>query len=336
MPDNAAGPVPSVAIGIPAWNGARFLGAAIASALAQTHNNIRLFVVDDCSQDDTAAVAATYAPRVTLHRNRHRLGIGANWNRCISLARDADYLLIMHQDDLISPDLVKRALGLMAGDRRVDFVLSRVEQIDDQNRPIARLRDAESEAIKDDTVVPGKHWFERLMRGAMPMWGPVGGVARRSLYDRVGRFDESYTYALDLQMYFRMVLASDVGLLGGPVYRWRRHADQATARHHKGDRYAEVLRAKHFGCELAQGSGGFDKGALRRLRHALADDCCRAARRYALADPSYARRYLLEAWALRRTAVLTPDFISASLRRTWSSIFGPTAGGRKRYVRTDI
>lgn len=329
-------PVPRVAIGIPAFNGARYLGRAIESALAQTHSNTRLFVVDDCSQDDTVATALKFSPKITVHKNERRLGIGANWNRCVSLGRDSDYILIMHQDDLISPDLVERAISLMAREQPLDFVLSRVEQIDDEDRPIERLRDAESEALSGDTVLPGTRWFERLMRGAMPMWGPVGGVARTSLYDRVGLFDESYSYALDLEMYFRMVLESDVGLLCGPVYRWRRHSNQTTARYRKGDRYAEMIRAKQFGYLLAQHSARFDEQALTRLRHSLADDCCQAARRYALADASYAGRYLLEAWSLRKTSVLTADFMSASLRWTWARIFGPTAGGHRRYARTDI
>jgi glycosyltransferase involved in cell wall biosynthesis len=300
-------------------------------ALNQTYRDIEILVVDDCSSDETSDVASSFAPRVIAYENEIHRGIGGNWNRCVELSKGAAYLLIAHQDDLMSATLVERAVELLEREPAAGFAMAPVEQIDEKGRVIEARESAEG-----DFVRPGAEYFERLMEGSMPMWGPVAGVVRRALYDQAGVFDETYSYAVDLQMHFRMLLQADAGFLAEPRYQWRRHENQATSRHNKGQRYEEVIRAKLEGVKLAERSGGFDPPALARLRRAAARDCCKAARRYALADAGYARRHLRHAWSLCHGSLLKNDFLAGSLRMIWTGLFGPTAAGRARFERTGI
>lgn len=328
---------PRVAIAFPTYNGARYLGAAIKCALVQSYRNTEIFVVDDSSSDNTVAIANSFGARVAVHVNEKRRGLGGNWNRCIELSQAADYLLIAHQDDLMGLRLVERAIDLFRRAPNVGFVHSDLEQIDAEGRVIGGhwIRERGRKVAREAFVWEGMTFFERLMDGGGPICCP-SMVVRRGLYDQVGLYDETYTFAVDVQMQFRMLLAADVGYLSEPLYQLRWHADQATARHNKAQREADIIRAKLDGLAIAERSGKFDVKTLSKLRRSVARHCCQVARRYALGNIEYAKRHLRHAWLLHTGSTFNEDFIVGQLRVGWASIFGTTAAGRARYARRDV
>ena len=63
---------PVVSIGLPVYNGERWLRSALDCLLGQTYRNIELVVCDNASTDATAALCAEYVerdPRVRYFRN---------------------------------------------------------------------------------------------------------------------------------------------------------------------------------------------------------------------------------------------------------------------------
>jgi glycosyltransferase involved in cell wall biosynthesis len=52
-----------VVIGMPVWNGERFLSEAIESILGQTYGDLELVISDNGSNDTTAEICCTYARR---------------------------------------------------------------------------------------------------------------------------------------------------------------------------------------------------------------------------------------------------------------------------------
>jgi len=54
----------TIALLIPAWNAARWLPRLLASAHAQSEPFNQIWVYDDCSTDDTAAVAEAHGARI--------------------------------------------------------------------------------------------------------------------------------------------------------------------------------------------------------------------------------------------------------------------------------
>ena len=95
-----SGERPLVSVVIPCFNQARFLGAAIASALAQTHTPVEVVVVDDGSTDDTAAVTARF-PGVRYVRQENA-GLSAARNTGLGKSRGA-YLAFLDADDVLLP-----------------------------------------------------------------------------------------------------------------------------------------------------------------------------------------------------------------------------------------
>src|SRR3712207_1073770 len=99
-PDAAA---PAVSILTPAYDVARFVGAAVDSALAQTSPDWEMVVVDDGSVDGTAAVvSARKDPRIRLIRQANA-GVSAARSRATEAARGRT-VLFLDADDWLAPD----------------------------------------------------------------------------------------------------------------------------------------------------------------------------------------------------------------------------------------
>jgi hypothetical protein len=62
----------TVSVIMPCFNAARFLPEAVDSALAQSHGDIELIVVDDGSTDESGSILAGYGERITVVRQNRR------------------------------------------------------------------------------------------------------------------------------------------------------------------------------------------------------------------------------------------------------------------------
>ena len=74
---------PLVSVVTPVHNGASFLAECIESVLAQTYHNWEHIIVDNCSTDGSAAIAASYArkdSRIRLGHTDHLLRAPDSWN----------------------------------------------------------------------------------------------------------------------------------------------------------------------------------------------------------------------------------------------------------------
>jgi len=131
--DNPARP-PRVSIGLPVYNGERYLAEAIDSLLAQTYQDLELIISDNGSTDRTAEMCAQYSardPRVRYSRLKTNIGGYRNHNRVVALAR-GEYFTWAAHDDVRSPEHVAAAVEAL--DAHPDVVLSyAAEQVMDEN-----------------------------------------------------------------------------------------------------------------------------------------------------------------------------------------------------------
>jgi len=121
-----------VSILIPVFNREKYIEATIKSALAQTHSDIEVIVVDNCSQDHTWQIISAYAEkdsRIKCFRNDTNIGPVKNWEKCIQLAR-GDYGKILWSDDLLHPEFIEKTLPHFA-DLNVGCVFTSVKVFHD-------------------------------------------------------------------------------------------------------------------------------------------------------------------------------------------------------------
>ena len=102
---------------IPTFERAELLGQAIESALAQTHEDREILVIDDGSGDATGAVAARYAPAVGYLREDNRGKAAALTFALAAVTGDA--ILTLDDDDLLPPSDPARDVLAIEKARRV-------------------------------------------------------------------------------------------------------------------------------------------------------------------------------------------------------------------------
>lgn len=92
---------PKVSVILPAYKAGTGIRIAIESILGQTWRNLELIIVDDCSPDDTAAIAAEYAnrdPRVRLLSTPENSGPYVARNIALEAA-DGEFVTVNDADD---------------------------------------------------------------------------------------------------------------------------------------------------------------------------------------------------------------------------------------------
>jgi len=100
--------LPKVSIGLPVYNGERYLALMIDSILAQTYQDFELIISDNCSIDRSGEICRQYAAKDSRIRFfSSEVNRGAVWNFCrvFELAR-GPYFRWAPADDLFAPESV--------------------------------------------------------------------------------------------------------------------------------------------------------------------------------------------------------------------------------------
>jgi glycosyltransferase involved in cell wall biosynthesis len=108
-------PKPLVSLVTPVYNGSEYLRECIDSVLAQTYQNWRYVIVNNCSADDTLQIAREYAARdarITVSDNAQFLPIVHNHNHALSLI-DAEslYCKPLMADDWLYPECLEQLVA---------------------------------------------------------------------------------------------------------------------------------------------------------------------------------------------------------------------------------
>jgi glycosyltransferase involved in cell wall biosynthesis len=92
---------PLVSVGLPVYNGERYLAAALDAALGQDLADLEVVVCDNASEDSTREITLDYVARdrrVRYHRNERNLGLARNFNRVFELSRGKYFKWTAHDD----------------------------------------------------------------------------------------------------------------------------------------------------------------------------------------------------------------------------------------------
>jgi glycosyltransferase involved in cell wall biosynthesis len=128
---------PRVTIGMPVYNGERFLEKAIRSILGQTFGDFELLVSDNASTDRTVEIVRDHAvrdSRISLHVNSMNAGAAPNYNALVPRARGEFFKWAAH-DDVLAPAYLERCVHALDGDPAAVLAYPTTVMIDADDRP---------------------------------------------------------------------------------------------------------------------------------------------------------------------------------------------------------
>jgi glycosyltransferase involved in cell wall biosynthesis len=132
---------PRISVGMPLYNREKYVGAAIEAHLCQTYSDFELVITDNASTDRSEEICRAYAakdPRVKYYRNPRNLGASGNYNRCFELST-GEYFRWTPSDDLVSPNLLERAVEVLDGDPSVFVAYPKTKLIDGEGKIIGEF-----------------------------------------------------------------------------------------------------------------------------------------------------------------------------------------------------
>ena len=229
--------LPLVSVCIPTYQGVRFLGEAIDSALAQTYPHLEVVVGDNASTDGTDALLARYDdPRLRVLRRPETVDLAHNWRDTTQAAR-GEYVKLLCADDVLAPDALARQVPVLRDRPDVALVAARRALIDADSRVLVRsfgLRGLLGERTGRDVV------RTVVRRGGINVVGePAAVLFRRRDYEAVGGWDGDVVYLMDLALWIALLRRG--GLVGQPAelaaFRIR---DGAVSAAHSRSQYAEL------------------------------------------------------------------------------------------------
>ena len=174
-------PTPKVSLGIPVYNGERYLEEALESLLAQSFEDLEIVISDNASTDATEEICRTFArndDRIRYWRSDRNRGVLHNFNEVFRRSQ-GQYFKWAASDDVCGRDYLLHAVQKLDEDPSVVLVWAKTVGIDEQG---ARVRlpyevsdlNSPSSVYSPDPVVR----LSRLLRNIWWVDGPFYGVIR--------------------------------------------------------------------------------------------------------------------------------------------------------------
>ncbi|MBF2000308.1 MAG: glycosyltransferase [Synechococcales cyanobacterium M58_A2018_015] len=215
--------LPLVSVVIPAYNGDRYLSAAIDSVLQQTYPHCEIIVVNDGSTDSTAQVLASYGNRIRAF-DQPNLGVAAARNRGIEVAA-GELIAFLDQDDYFFPNKLALQVACLQLHPEIGMVHSGWQRVDAQGHPLNAIQ-----PWQDAPLLTLHQWLQ---------WMPVllsAMMFRRCWLQRVGGLDSRFQQACDVDLVQRLALM-------GCAATWVRQVTVAYRQHDRNDSLNTLLQA---------------------------------------------------------------------------------------------
>ena len=192
----------------PVYNGAAYIAECIESVLAQRYANWTYVIVNNCSTDDTLAIAQRYAdsePRVRIVNNGTFVGLIENHNIAFSLlAAESRYCKVVSADDWLYPECLEQLVNVAEANPSVGIV--GCYAITNEG-----LRG--SDVPFGPQVFPGSEICRMHLLGSVVLSAPTSVLYRADLVRNRKPFFAGPTPSADIEASFEILQHSDFGFV---------------------------------------------------------------------------------------------------------------------------
>lgn len=213
---------PLVSIGMPVYNGEKYIRQALDSLLAQDFKDFELIISDNASTDCTAEICQKYLvrdQRIKYHRNNINLGLWENFNKVLTLARGL-YFMWAACDDIWEPSYISKLIKIIESNKSIVLASTDFDNIDEngkQTRTYPKILKLSSL----ETI------FKRLLQFIMfeeseGKANLVHGIMRLNTLKEIGSFNKILgEWAADMLLVFSMLFKGNFYIIDELLFHKR-------------------------------------------------------------------------------------------------------------------
>lgn len=140
----------------------RFFEETLESLSNQTDKRFKVYIGDDCSPNDCSFLLEKYKERIDLVYCRFEENLGAisltkQWERCISLSVDEEWLMLLGDDDVLSNNVVEEFYNF------IELNSGKVELIRFNLRVVDQDSKFKSDVFKHDTYETSEVLLDQML-----------------------------------------------------------------------------------------------------------------------------------------------------------------------------
>lgn len=189
--------MPFFTVILPLYNKEKHVENSIKSILNQTFTDFELLIINDCSTDTSASIAATYlSESVTIIQHKKNSGLAATRNTGIKKAT-SNYVTFLDADDLWKPTFLEKIYNLIQKFPEAGIFATNYEEIWDK---IAKQPRNGSENLPTD-FIGYIDFFKLNLKQGIYNHGSV--CLHKEVYEKVGFYNEELNFSEDLDFNIR-------------------------------------------------------------------------------------------------------------------------------------
>jgi glycosyltransferase involved in cell wall biosynthesis len=225
-----------ISIIIATYNRAKTLQQCIDSITCQTYPHTELIVIDGGSTDDTVEILKANSDRITYWESKKDRGIYDAWNKALDYVH-GEWVYFLGADDYCwAPDVLDQiAQHIGRAGKGVDVVYGKVALVSSSGNVLEIL---------------GKSWEKSKRQFFRGRCIPFEGIFHHtSLFERYGKFDNSFRIAGDYEFLLRVLKDTEAYFAGNVIVSAQRIGGVCNAPQSELQTLKESARAqeKHLG-----------------------------------------------------------------------------------------
>jgi glycosyltransferase involved in cell wall biosynthesis len=186
------------------FDGAPWVGGAVASLLSQTLADLEVIVVDDGSTDMTPAILSAFRDARLRVERQERVGLTCSLVRALDLAR-APLVARLDADDTAVPERLARQRHFLDANPQVGLLGTGAREVDLEGRLVAIVRPPPDDAAIRRVLIRRNPFVHSSV------------MMRRSAVERAGGYDPAFAVAQDYDLWMRLARVTRLANLSEPL-----------------------------------------------------------------------------------------------------------------------
>lgn len=220
-----------ITVGIPVYNGEKFIAKTLDSILNQTYKNLEIIVSDNGSSDKTVEIVTEYIKkdrRLKLNQNVENLGYSGNLNKIIELS-DSEYIAIYHADDIYEATIIEEQVKFLQENKELAGCFTLGKMIDENGKLIKNSFFCFKKLLHENNIILSLEDFLKyfFIYGGSPLICPTSMI-RKTVYLELNFYDTNLKYIEDQDMWIRILERYKLGIISKELINYRIHSNQGS------------------------------------------------------------------------------------------------------------